>query len=413
MAHLDWWSRLRSRAARAIASRWPAPRDDSSVRDDPGSVRLALALAKALMRQLLWGRRLILREVAMWRAMAIRIPDEDLRAYALASIREKRNLAMGAGFFSILPSGRNPALVRLLVTYQLMWDFLDLASERMDSEGHAAGYQLHAALTDALAPDSPASDYYRLFPGRDDGGYVRAMVEVCRAECAGLPSYPQVEAAVLEGVAGCTVQAINHDEDAERREASLKRWATDYVRGEAVGHLPWFERTAAASAFMPHPLLALASERDCREDEVQRTRDAYFPWMSLAIVMLDSYVDRKEDLVRGDHSYLSYYGDEQLAIDRLTEIIGSMAAGMSRLPDGAGHAVIAVCMVAMYLAQDGAHAPDMRTSTARLARAYGGKVGMALNLLRISRRLHQSFRVAGESSWSGTADASLEAVARC
>ena len=47
-----------------------------------------------------------------------------------SSIDRKRGHADGAALFWILPRRRDPNLLRLLVTYQIIWDFLDCVNER-------------------------------------------------------------------------------------------------------------------------------------------------------------------------------------------------------------------------------------------------------------------------------------------
>ena len=58
------------------------------------------------------------------------IPDAQIRTEALFSIDQKRENAEGAGLFWTLTSKPNKKLLRLLVTYQTIWDFLDNLSER-------------------------------------------------------------------------------------------------------------------------------------------------------------------------------------------------------------------------------------------------------------------------------------------
>jgi len=357
---------------------------------DPGGVSLSrrvaalLALTRALGRQLAWGQRLCSREIAGWHARAARIADERLREYALASLREKRDQAYGAAFFWILPARRHTALLRLLVAYQTLWDFLDTVSEQIACDGDASGRQLHLALVEALTPGAPLSDYYGMHPGTDDGGYLRSLVEACQRECSRLPAYSRVQAQVLAGARRCSVQAINHDRVPARRELALRRWAAEEIPNERS--ISWFETTAAASAFMPHVLLALASEPDCTDEDVARAHAAYFPWVSLAIVMLDSCVDRVDDLARADHNYFSYYRDEQIAVTRLIAIVRRMKCELHDLRDGGRHGVLGSCMVAMYLSKAAARAPASRVDTRRIVRGCSdGIAGLVLPALRAWR----------------------------
>jgi cytochrome P450 len=330
---------------------------------------------------LLWGLPAVSRELRHWRARAEAIPERALREDALDSITHKRDHAEGAALFSALPNARDRGLLALLVAYQTIWDFLDNLSER--ETGAANARQLHLALAEALDPNVPISDYYRHHPWKDDGGYLRELVQACRAGCAALPSYEQVRPYVLAGVAQCAVQSVNHDPDPVRRDAALVAWAERESAAERG--LAWFEFTAAASGFTPHVLLALAAEPCCDEREVADTVAVYFPPVSLAITMLDSYVDQREDAAHGDHSYVSHYGDSERAVGRLCEIVERVARETRALPKGTRHVTLIACMVAMYLSRDSAHVPEMRAGTRSLARAGGSLTRLLLPLVRVWR----------------------------
>jgi len=352
-------------------------------KSDPAPLgpRQAWALLGVAARELLWGLPAVARELGHWRARAEAIPDRTLRADALASLTQKRDHAEGAALFCVLPRRRNRRLLGLLVAYQTIWDFLDNLSERDTGEANAR--QLHLALVEALDPDAPISDYYRHHPWKDDGGYLRELVEACRARCAALPSYACVRPYVLAGVAQCSVQSVNHDLDPGRRDAALEAWAERECSGEQG--IAWFELTAAASGFTPHVLLALAAESSCDQRDVASTLAVYFPGVALAITMLDSYVDQQEDLANGDHSYVAHYGDGERAVRRLCEIVDLIARETRALPKGTRHVTLIACMVAMYLSRDSAHAPEMRSGTWALAHAGGSLTRLLLPLLRIWR----------------------------
>jgi cytochrome P450 len=300
----------------------------------------------------------------------------------------KRDNVEGSSLFSILPKGRDERLLRLLVAYQVMWDFLDSVSEREAHDSQANGRQLHRALVEALDPEAPLSDYYRYHPSKDDGGYLLALVGTCRRVCAELPSYRQVRSLMLAGVAGCAIQSANHEPEPNRRNTALRDWAKGAGEGrggERDGEprrepgrepgrepeLAWFELAAATGAFMPHVLLALAAEPECEQRDLLRVHAVYFPWVSLAISMLDSYVDQTVDKVSEDHSYLSYYTSETQADERLAEIIRRIAVQGRSLPNGRRHAVLIDGIVATYLSTDAVNRPELRARTRMLARAGG------------------------------------------
>jgi tetraprenyl-beta-curcumene synthase len=342
------------------------------------------ALLAAAARELFWGLRAVSRELELWRRRARAIPVASIRIDAVGALARKRAHADGAALFWILPRRREPHLLKLLVDYQLAWDFLDNVSERGAKVGDANHLTLYSALVDALDTGGQVSDYYRFHPWSDDGGYLSALVSACRAGCARLPAYTQVRSMLHRETTRALVLGVNHDLDSQTRDATLKRW----VERERFGNTQasWFELTSAASASLTvHAILALAAESRCGWGDVQSAYSAYFPWISALGTMLDSYVDRAEDAVAGNHIYIDHYPTGEVGLRRVGVLVGRAAREARRLRRGDRHAVIVACMVAMYLSRDSARVAPMRASTRGLAQAGGSMAVLLLPVLRMWR----------------------------
>ncbi|HYI98189.1 MAG TPA: DUF2600 family protein [Thermoleophilaceae bacterium] len=363
----------------------PDPKPETLADPTPLSPAQVRELVVAAGRELSWGLREVSRELRTWRALAELIPDPSIRHDALRALTHKRGHADGAALFSVLPDHRSHALLRLLVAYETILDFLDDVSERHATE--ANGRELHLALVDALDPSRPIADYYRYHPWDDDGGYLQALVELCRQSCRSLPSYWRVRSLLLEEAWRAQVLALNHLRDPTRRDAALRRWAaTEFPHAR---ELAWFELSAASSAsLVVHSLLALATETEVSDAQIDEIYAVYWPWTSLATAMLDSYVDQAEDRESGNHSYIAHYPDTEQAIQRTACAIARAAKAAFKLPDGHRHLVIVASMVAMYLSKDSARTPVMWPTTRRLVQAGGSLVRLLLPVLRAWRILY-------------------------
>ncbi len=340
-------------------------------------------VAAAATRELAWGVPGAARAARRWREHAEQIPDPPIRDDALYSLTHKRTHAEGAALFAILPRSRNRVLLELLVTYETIWDFLDNVNERHVTEPN--GRELHLALVDAFEPGCPLADYYRHHPWRNDGGYLRELVEFCRASCQQLPSFHRVHSLLLQEARRGQVQALNHLADPTRRDAALEQWAGTECPDD-LQDAAWYELSGAASASMViHALLAMAAEADTSDREIAMVYAAYWPWISLTTTMLDSYVDRAEDSASGDHSYVSHYPSEACAVRRLGHCIGRSARSALELPRGRRHAVIVAAMAAMYLSKNEATSRIPRSTTCRLIRSAGSLARLLLPILRVWR----------------------------
>jgi tetraprenyl-beta-curcumene synthase len=350
----------------------------------PISPRQLWALARAAIRELVWGLPAVACEVSAWRTRALSITDPAIRGDALTSLARKRGNVDGAALFWTIPRERNPRLLTLLASYEVICDFLDSSNEPSAAADPVNGRQLHCSLVEALDLDRSITDYYRYHLAQDDGGYLKALVESCRARCSALPSYEHARELLIPEATRFEIVAINHDPNPERREAEHRAWAAREFPGryEAL----WFELTAAATASLTiHVLLALSAEKDESKTGLIGVRDAYFPWITLATTMLDHLVDQTDDLRSGDHSYIAYYASTDTAARRIQELIRRCLHETSRLEHSERHTLIVTCMVAMYLSKDSARTEEMHDTVDALADAGGTLTHLLVPILRLWR----------------------------
>ena len=118
------------------------------------------------------------REIRRWAAVAAAIPDPELRSHATHAIRvDSRNAEAVAALAATSPRRQRRATVELLVTYQLLVDYVDTLGERVCADELQHGLSLGMALVSAVRPPSSPVD---LDPLGDDGGYLVALVTSCR-----------------------------------------------------------------------------------------------------------------------------------------------------------------------------------------------------------------------------------------
>jgi cytochrome P450 len=305
--------------------------------------------------------------------------------------------------FWTLPRARCPELLRLLVAYQVLADYLDCTSERAASNGIRNGLQLHRALIEAIDPSLPLSDYYQHHLSREDGGYLRALVERCRQTAARLPSFAQAQPFAVRAARLTTVLALNHEPDSALRDTEMKAWAA--LHFPAGSELEWFELAGSASAWLTIlALLALAADTGRGQSEAEATYAAYLPWVSLAGTMLDSYADAAEDRESGAHSYIAHYTNATEALERIGESLATALAKTADLPNGERHLVLISCMVAMYLSKDSARTTENLAATRQLARAAGRLPRALIPVLRAWRVIYGLQTDGGEEQVRASVD---------
>jgi tetraprenyl-beta-curcumene synthase len=370
------------------------PRRRSGVEE--GGVRLFVTAARRY-----WGGVFPVAR-ATQRALLVRaeaIPDPWLRADALASHRNKGANSEGLAALAILaPSGPRPAVVRSLVSYQLILDYLDGVSERPGDDPLGNGLALHRAFEVALDPDAPHEDYYEVNGRGGDGGYLRDLIDCCRAPLRDLPSYPATRSALLRQARLCREsQALNHAMRYGSIEGQLDDWTRRTVADAGLEPgFEWWEliAAAAASSLCIGALLALAATPGVGEGEARQVESAYFPWASGLNALLDSLVDLDEDPVDGSH--LRRYESHDHAAERLRTIAVGARARVAELPDGRLHEAILAAMGALYLVHEEAWQPGREPISLAVYEALGplARPALVVHLIRRPGRGGRAVRAA-------------------
>lgn len=356
--------------------------------DDPAPLncRQLAALTSGVGRELGWGLRTVSREVAAWQRRAAQIRAPDLRALALHSLTDKRSLTEGAARFWEVPRHRSKRLVKVLVAFQILANFLDTVSElgqRDLAVRTRDPSSIMLAFIDAVDVDQPTRDYYRDYPAWDDDGYLLALVQVCRSCCVGLPSYRRARGRLARHARLAGVLDLHHDPDPVRRDRTMERFVTTMFAGGAS--VPWFERAAAASsALTVIVLLTLASDPRTTEHDLDDAVRAYTNVGALSVA-LDSFADQLDDAVSGHVSFIGYYANAPAAVSRIRHLIERSLRDTGGLRDGPRHVLLVSMMIALLLSRDSARSDALAADTGMLIAAGGTMTKCLVPVLRFWR----------------------------
>jgi tetraprenyl-beta-curcumene synthase len=279
--------------------------------------------------------------------VAERIPDKELRAQALFGLRSKAYHVAGACILAtLLPSGAREHYVEIVAPLEAIYDFLDGLCDRHPLTTPGAFRQLHLALADALDPSRPLHEYYAYGPPGDDGDYLATLVRRVRRAIARLGDYELLlpyfsEAAALYA----DTQTFAHVPAAQRKE-QLVRWHER--EGARFGDLTWWEFGAAAgSQFQVYgPLYAAFCSGF---EHVKPTYHAYFPSFSAIHVLLDSFIDQREDRENGEVNWIACYDSFEAFASRAHELAQRAKAAFSTLPMPRAHTFALRIMSLFYL----------------------------------------------------------------
>lgn len=348
--------------------------------------RTACAFARAAASYWLGVFSDACREARAWRGHAAGIPDPALRRLALEAHDEKRgNLEGAAAFAAFVRPSERPAAVSALVTYQAIFDYLDTLSEQPSEDPVANGRRLNSALLAAITPETEHLDYYERRPPGDDGGYLRILIDACRAALAALPSFATIAGPVRSATERIVAyQSLNHG-DGDGGHRSFDSWARREAR--AYPDLRWWETgAAAASTLGVFALIGAAADPSLKFATAEAIERAYFPWTGALTTLLDSLADHEQDLNTGMRGLIDYYTSPQEAAERMRIIAAEAMRRTQALPEGHSHGLILAAMTSFYLCDLSlSSSPHARLATPAVLETMGGLVRPMMLILRVRR----------------------------
>lgn len=325
------------------------------------------------------------RELRHWQRYAHTIPNPALRAQALQKLTDEHLNPEAAAFFAILGSRRHrPQLVRLMVAYQIMYDYLDAINEQPDSAPLKNGLQLHSALTDAVSPRRCSANYYMYHPHHDDGGYLDTLIQACRNILQTLPSTPVITPLLIHAANRCgEAQSRNHAVLTEGK-AQLETWST--AQAPTRGYLWWELAAAGISCLSLHALFAAAAASKTTLDEAQHIDMAYFPPVCAISALLDSLIDYPHDTGTTNHSFTSHYSSGVLAAERFVAIVTEAGTLMHKLHHSRRHKIILAGIASFYLSAPESTTEFAQPVTTRVIGDLGRVTTPLLAIMRLRRR---------------------------
>lgn len=289
------------------------------------------------------------RALSAIRTRAATIPDAGLREQALASIVDKAYHVQGGCILATFLKGdAAKAYVEIVAPLETIYDYLDNLCDRLPGVTYAAYPTLHEALLDALDDRRPIADYYRDGPQREDGGYLRWLVERVRSGLRALPNYAAVREHLVDvGGFYAELQTFKHAA-LQEREAFCNAW---YERHrERFPGMYWWEFAAACGSSMPvFALVYLASQRQLAPDAIDLTLAAYFPNVSAVHILLDYFIDQAEDREHRELNFVACYASSAEAVARVRRLVRATSERIRALKDREWHEFVLNAMCLFYL----------------------------------------------------------------
>jgi tetraprenyl-beta-curcumene synthase len=318
-----------------------------------------VALARANARFWPTVAPVLASSLASWRTRAASIDDDALRALALEKLdREGFNAEVAATLATLAPPALRSYTTRAIVSLELLFDYLDGRTEMPLENPLADGERLFAAFIDAVRAPGAADAAPAKPSSPADWRYRRELSECARASLQALPAAHTVRPVALTAAERCAQAQTRLHAIPSIGFEQLERWARE--RCDASG-LSWREYVAgsASSVLSIHALIAAASDAHSSDADAQRLDAAYLT-IGAVITLLDSIVDRREDMATGGVSLLSVFPDEAELVSRMRNLTREAIARIAEAPNSAHHRMTLAGIVAYYSTHAGARSAQAR-----------------------------------------------------
>lgn len=353
--------------------------------EQPALRRVPSSKIKLLMIYILSVLPKVNRLLKQWSSIALCCPEPELRLQAMASLKNKAFHCQGGAVFAVDGQSCDQDLLGLIIAYQTLCDYLDNLCDRAGQTDGRAFRQLHQSLVDALDPGLSPSNYYEYFHLHDDGGYIEALVAECRRQVLLLPSYSLVRDDILRLTGWyCELQVRKHL-SWDVREKELQDWV--------AGSLPpfpgllWNELAAATgSTLAVFALFKLAGREHLNRELVDKTLQAYFPWICALHILLDYFIDQQEDRVGKDLNFTFYYSSELQMMNRLKTCVHEARCCAASLPESIFDITVVEGLLAMYLSDGKVEHQHLQRQACELIAECAGQTAKVTALCRAVRR---------------------------
>lgn len=319
---------------------------------------------------------MVKQELRSWRQRAEQIPDPRLSQQARESIRLKAFHCQGGSIYALYPGVNREEAVRFIVAYQTMSDFLDNLVDSLEVEDELAFAQLHLAMKEALVPGAVLSDYYMYYPYRQDGGYLEQLVRTCQACLSNLPSYNLVQEKALElARLYSNLQTYKHLA-LEQRESRMLNWIEPYLKVYPA-ITAWEFAAATGSTLGIFCFYAASFDSSLSEADVKKIYQAYFPWICGLHILLDYFIDLREDRETGQLNFVAYYPNSERVAIRLKLFVENSFKQAVSLQYPKFERAVVQGLLAMYLSDEKSQDQDIQFITKQLL----GKSGVGVKVL--------------------------------
>ncbi|HWO75712.1 MAG TPA: tetraprenyl-beta-curcumene synthase family protein [Bacillus sp. (in: firmicutes)] len=287
-------------------------------------------------------------ELSYWYERAKQIPNDELRKQAIASIEKKTFHCEGGSILSLLGEADYKKIIKFIVAYQTISDYLDNLCDRSTSLDAIDFEQLHLSMKHSVTVGASPENYYCFRKDQNDGGYLEELVATCQSILEQSPFYGQIKDYLIELCQYyCDLQVHKHV-TIEERESRLMNWFQK--QKQWIPEMEWYEFSACSGSTLGiFCLVSYSFRKDFPDIPFEPIKAGYFPYIQGLHILLDYFIDQEEDQTEGDLNFCSYYSDSEHMAERLVFFFNQAEKHIQQIPHAGFHRLINRGLLGVYL----------------------------------------------------------------
>ena len=326
------------------------------------------------------------KQLHSWDKLLKNASDVVLGEKGLYSAKHKRFYSLGGSIYALYPGINLSKAVIFITAFQTIGNYLDSLCIKPGILDEKCFRQLYSAMLDAVDINREPNDYYKFFPYKHDSNYLQTLVDKCRLQISGLPSYDMVKNTIKKYVSFYSDLQIFKHLPADIREDKLASWAKNYC--SEYPDLNYWEFSAAASSTLCiFALFAAASDPDLSSEEAESIRNIYFPYICSLHILLDYFIDSQRNLQAGDLNFTWYYKNLKQWEERLLYFLQKSLESCSAVHYPEFHKTIIKGIIAMYLSDSKASHGLNKIASSEILKNSDKDTRLYYNMCKILRSI--------------------------
>jgi len=265
---------------------------------------------------------IVTKRIQEYRMYTNRIKMRSMKANALEALdKNKLDLAVSS-VLTLYPKVDVALATEVIFSFQALVQYLNTICEHSSASTEPFLKLIFSSLKDAVNLRSDEYEkYFTFFPSKDDDGYLSILVEKCRQKVRLLPSFDIIRDYVTANLTlFIDLQVIKYSSDDAGKEINLLSWSS--AHGQKYPDISsWEFCMSIDSPLSLQFLLALATNPDLTEEEVESISNAFFPWICGIQKILEGYLNYEAGPSSRSINYIFYYKNLKEYEDRIIYFI--------------------------------------------------------------------------------------------